>query len=73
MDKCYDGIYAKNVDTLKPKIEFLNKMSGTYMKIVSHVAPKVSEPIRNILELYNILIDNIEKQAEHLQEPIFRS
>jgi hypothetical protein len=34
MDNCYDGIYDKNIDTLKPKVEFINKLVGSYFKLV---------------------------------------
>lgn len=72
MNKCYDGIYQKNVDTLKPKVEFLNKLSGNFMKMIGLYNPKIVEASKNLFEIYNILIDNLEKQAQHLQEPIFR-
>lgn len=73
MDKCYDGIYTKNLDTLKPKVDFLNKISQTFIKLVTLNSPKLTEGQKNIMELYNILLENIEKQADHLLQPIFRS
>jgi hypothetical protein len=61
MEKCYNGIYQKNIDTLKPKVEFLNKITETFFKLIGHISPKIADASRNILEVYNILIDNIEK------------
>lgn len=73
MDKCYDGVYQKNIDTLKPKVEFLKKISGTFLKLLAYNSPKISEGQKNVMELFYILLDNIEKQADHLFSPIFRS
>lgn len=61
MDKCYDGVYAKNIDTLKPKVDFLKKIAHTFIKLVTLNSPKISDGQKNVMELYNILLDNIEK------------
>ena len=73
MDKCYDRVYVKNIDTLKPKVDFLAKITSNFIKLLNYNSPKISESQKNVMELYNILLDNIDKQAEHLYEPIFRT
>ena len=73
MEKCYDGVYVKNIDTLKPKVDFLKKITQTFMKLIALNSSKVSEAQKGVMELYDILLDNIEKQADHLQTPIFKS
>ena len=43
MDKCYDGVYTKNIDTLKPKVEFLKKITQNFIKLIGYNSPKISE------------------------------
>lgn len=73
MDKCYDRVYLKNVDTLKPKVDFLNKLQQTFLRLIGLNNPKIIEPIKNLFDIYNILIDNLEKQAPYLDELIFKA
>lgn len=61
MDKCYDGVYQKNVDTLRPKIDFLNRMNSNFCKTIGHLHPKLAEATKNLFELYNIVLDNVDK------------
>lgn len=49
MDKCYEGIYVKNIDTLKPKVDYMNKLAAQYFKVIGVQYPNVANATKNLV------------------------
>ena len=72
MEKCYDGVYQKNRDTFFVKRDYMKNLSDLYVTFLKENFPRISDSTKNILDLFFILNDNVEKQANYLDKNIFR-
>jgi hypothetical protein len=72
MEKCYDGLYQKNVDTFHVKKEFMQNLCTNYTEFLKERFPRVSDSVNNLFEMLFIFLDNVEKQAKFLDKSIFK-
>lgn len=72
MEKCYDGVYQKNVDTFYVKREYMRGLSDLFVTFLKENFPRISDCTGNMFDLLFIFNDNLEKQAKFLERSIFK-
>ncbi len=73
MDKCYDGVYLRNIDTYYPKKQYLKELTNHFQNFLKELNPKIASATKNIIDILFIFNENLVQQAKHLDRNIFRS
>ena len=61
MEKCYDGVYERNIDTLYPKRDFLRTLVGRFLKFISLKHRTVAKCTESLFRLFFVFNENLEK------------
>lgn len=60
-EKCYDGEFVTNADTLKPKVEYLKEIVKLYDQVMRELNPKMADSAKSLIDILFIMIETIEK------------